>query len=166
MSVPIVAFRPHFPWTVAIATTNGDLIIRQLPTSRHRLSNENIIFLGRGRETMFSSLRWSKSGNQLVADDFIFTFKHNEECTFVSLDQLCQPRCNNRVVTVTVNDADILETKTARTLSLNKVPETKEKVTALCAAAAASSFSFPASYIERMAELLLFMEFNSVHNLY
>lgn len=164
MSVPVVAFRPHFPWTVAIATANGDLIIRHLPTSRHRLTNENMIYLGLGH--IFSSIRWSKSGDFLIADDCLFEFKHNDECSFVRFDELCQPRSHNGTMSISIDGQDILTTSSVLCNNVTRLPtETKEKIAAFCAAAPFCS-AFAKNDIEQMASLLIFIELNAEHPLY
>jgi hypothetical protein len=163
MSVPLVAFRPHFPWTIAIATTNGDIIIRHLPTSRHKLTNEFMIYMG---HDLFTSLRWSRSGDFLIADDCLFEFKHDEECTFVRFDELRLPRLYNAIISVSVDKQDNLNTFSSCCNEVSRLPnETKDKIAAICAAVPLCS-SFVSKDVEQMASLLLFIELNAVHSLY
>lgn len=162
MSHPLVAIRPRFPWTVAVATSNGDIIIRHLPVSLPSFTSENIIYLGRG--TMFQNLQWTEDGDLLLADDHIFTFLHNKQCTFVSHHELCCAR--NNIVHVKVDDKDILETTCAATsVDAAMLPHVlKSRVAGMCAAL--STLGLPQETISHLASLLVYTELNANRDLY
>lgn len=163
MSGSRVAFRPHFPWTVAIATTNGDLIIRHLPISRHCLASEHIIY---HTNSIFESLQWSESGDFLIADECIFEFRHDDDCTFVRCEHLRPPRCHNGTIAVSINDQDMLTTSSSSDVCFNQLPpQSKEKISALCVAAQMCS-SFDDTEIQKMMNLLICMELNAERHLY
>lgn len=164
MSVALVAFRPGFCWTLAIATNYGDIIIRHLPTSSQRLANEKIIYLG--NRHAFKSLQWSSDGTLLQADNLIFIFNRDDDCSFVDMRELCPSESNNAIVQVSVDKDDVLTCCTNSKPANSDLPSaTKEKFVAFCTVAHLCT-AFSVNEIRCMADLIIHMDLNSKHNLY
>lgn len=167
MSDPIVAFRPNFPWTVAVATTNGDVIIRHLPTSQYRLTNECIVVFGTGVNSMIKILRWSEKGDFLQADDILLSFKLDSICSFLGAQHMCRPDSSNGIIKGHLDKNDILHIVPCATpLNILAAPRcTQNKIVSLCAIAPLCS-QFSTDVIAQMADLLLHLELKSNHSFY